>query len=136
MELLETTASGKNQFMQAMVWVILFNFLLMNVVMEYWKQKALASYNALVVVPLFQVALTVLTVVTGAIYFEEFAGMEDFKILCFVGGLGVVCLGMYIVAGDDGGKSPGDVEKPVSLFTAVYVVMVTRRWLYKTRKPK
>ena len=132
MELLETTLSGVNQFDQPTVWVILFNFICMNVVMEYWKQKALASFSALVVVPLFQVMLVVLAVITGAIYFDEFKGMAAYSIICFSFGLVIVCYGMFVLAGGETGAT----KRQMSIFTSVYCILVAKRWLWKVRNKR
>jgi len=133
MELLETTLSGEDQFVKPVVWIVITNFLLMNIVMEYWKQEALSNFDALVVVPLFQVTLIVLAVIAGAIYFDEFSSMEMWRVICFMVGIGVVCYGIYILATAPRQKKE---RKCISFFTSIYVVMIVRRLKLRLLRPR
>jgi len=127
-ELTETTLSGDNQFEEATPFVILLTFLAMNFLMEYWKQKALASFSALIVVPLFQVFLVLLSVVGGAIYFREFVGMDAWRILMFCFGLGILCVGIFVLS-----MTP---KRGRSLFTVILVVVVAQKLLRTVRRRK
>jgi len=130
MELLETTLMGDNQFTTVIPFVILINFVLMNFLMEYWKQKALATFSALIVVPLFQVSLVVLSTIGGALYFDEFSGMELYRTAFFVLGLVIVCAGIVVLAmSGKKRESPGR-----TVFSAVLAVMTGKRLLKRARQ--
>jgi hypothetical protein len=131
MELLETTLMGNNQFTTMIPFIILINFILMNFLMEYWKQKALAVFNALIVVPIFQVCLVVLSVVGGAIYFDEFKGMPLYRTLLFMVGLLVVCGGIVVLSTS---TKPPKEHPGRTMFAMTLAVMTAQRLLRRARK--
>jgi len=128
-ELLEATLSGINQFDNPVTYGIIFFFVFFNFTMEYWKQKALSSFSALIVVPVFQVSMLVLSVVGGAIYFKEFSGMEWWRSLFFSLSLGIVCVGIFILA-----RSQASKEQNITLYTSMVCVLVVTKLLRRLRK--
>lgn len=128
-ELTETTLSGKgNQFNQPTPYWIFGTFLLFNLLMEFFKQKALAQFSALIVVPVFQVNLVVLSVIGGAIYFSEFDGMEGWRIGAFCAGLFIVCAGIVTLS------MAAHKEKPIRLYSTILVVLVAQKMVRKLRR--
>jgi len=73
-------------------------FILANITMEYWKQKALSSFDSLFVVPVFQVMLVMMLVMTTGIYYEDFQEMGSGAILFFAVGVVVTCVGVAILS--------------------------------------
>jgi len=127
-ELTETTLSGKaNQFDGPTPYLIFGTFLLFNLLMEFFKQRALATFSALIVVPVFQVNLVVLSVIGGAIYFSEFAGMEGWRVGAFTAGLFIVCAGIVVLS------MAANQEKPIRLYSAILVVVTAQKMVRKLR---
>ena len=67
-----------------LTYALVIAFLAANVATEYWKQKALANFGALYVVPIFQVVVIVGGITFGVIYFEELETMETANIIFFI----------------------------------------------------
>lgn len=132
MELVEMSLVGENQFTNSIPFVILVNFAVSNFLMEYWKQKALANFSALVVVPCFQVCLVVLSVVGGAIYFGEFDGMEPYRIVLFLFGLGVVCAGILLLSA----PGPEDDKRGKTMYSMACVVVFAQRLRRRARSSR
>lgn len=71
-----------------------------------------------------------LSVVAGAVYFDEFGGMEAYRVALFSLGLSIVCCGIYILAREDKRKK----RSGITFFSSIYVVMVAKRWFFKLRR--
>eukprot|EP00756_Hemistasia_phaeocysticola_P012437 Hpha_TRINITY_DN15195_c0_g1::TRINITY_DN15195_c0_g1_i1::g.129631::m.129631 len=71
-ELVGETATGNNQFFDWPVYFFIGALASVNALQVKMLQTALNDFSALVIVPVFQVSLTVFAVVGGGIYFREF----------------------------------------------------------------
>jgi len=69
-----------------------------NFYMEYWKQKSLATFESLFIVPVFQVLLVVLVVTTTGIFYQDFEKMYSGPILLFIIGVLITCVGVAILS--------------------------------------
>ena len=63
---------GENEFVHWPIYLFIFLLVSCNTVQVITLQTALANYSALLIVPIFQVQLTLLAIVNGGIYFSEF----------------------------------------------------------------
>jgi len=85
-------------FTQFFAYVIIILLILANVWLEYWKQRALGLFGALYVVPIFQVMLIVGGILVGAVYFEEFAQLDDTQIILFCLSICLCLIGVGVLA--------------------------------------
>eukprot|EP00755_Sulcionema_specki_P006704 Sspe_Gene.36192::Locus_17510_Transcript_1_1_Confidence_1.000_Length_1487::g.36192::m.36192 len=98
-ELVATTIDGDNQFKSYPVYM----FLVLLIACNTWQvdrlQHALGNYSALLIVPVFQVALTIFAVVNGGIYFDEFSRWEHpSSVVVFVTGIVLSLLGVLFLS--------------------------------------
>lgn len=56
-EIVETSIKGNNEMGQLLSWIFIALFILSNIAVEYWKQRALAKFDALYVIPVYQVEI-------------------------------------------------------------------------------
>eukprot|EP00457_Paulinella_chromatophora_P005408 gb/GEZN01005425.1/.p1 GENE.gb/GEZN01005425.1/~~gb/GEZN01005425.1/.p1 ORF type:complete len:521 (-),score=70.77 gb/GEZN01005425.1/:176-1738(-) len=97
-EIVSKTFSGDNQFTNWSSYVMLGLVLFTNVLLEYFRQNALGRFDALFVVPAFQVCAMLFSTVLGGIFFQEFAGMELKQGLLFGMSLSIICLAIYVLS--------------------------------------
>eukprot|EP01062_Namystynia_karyoxenos_P030909 TRINITY_DN2298_c0_g1_i1.p1 TRINITY_DN2298_c0_g1~~TRINITY_DN2298_c0_g1_i1.p1 ORF type:complete len:528 (+),score=147.98 TRINITY_DN2298_c0_g1_i1:99-1586(+) len=76
-ELIADTARGANEFGDWPVYLFILALIGVNSLQVKMLQAALIDFSALVVVPVFQVGLTIFAVVGGGIYFKEFDAWGD-----------------------------------------------------------
>jgi len=79
-------------------WVILAGLIWANGFLEYWKQKALGTFGALYVVPIFQVILVVGGCLVGAVYFDEFSQLTTVDLILFLVSIFFCLLGVGVLA--------------------------------------
>eukprot|EP01084_Bolivina_argentea_P089689 161783_1 len=70
--------------------------------MEFFRQKALSHFGALVVIPSFIVISMIMTLVIGLVYFEEYKTLELSSALLFALGTVIVVIGVLILSLDIG----------------------------------
>ena len=70
--------------------------------MEYWRQKALSHFGALLVVPIFAVISIVMTAIIGMIFFEEYHGFTLQTGILFGFGIVITVIGVLILSFDIG----------------------------------
>jgi len=97
-EVVAESGKGDNQFVKWETYLFFVLFISFNFGMEYWRQKALNLFSTMYCVPLFQVALVVFSVFTGAIFFDEFAGMSMLDLVMFMIGVVIICLGVVVLS--------------------------------------
>eukprot|EP01065_Artemidia_motanka_P009758 TRINITY_DN15041_c0_g1_i1.p1 TRINITY_DN15041_c0_g1~~TRINITY_DN15041_c0_g1_i1.p1 ORF type:complete len:459 (+),score=88.17 TRINITY_DN15041_c0_g1_i1:49-1425(+) len=76
-ELIADTVRGRNQFDDWPVYLFIIALAVVNAQQVKNLQAALNEFSTLVIVPIFQVTLTILAVVGGGIYFREFELWTD-----------------------------------------------------------
>jgi len=79
-------------------YMFIFFFVVCNVGMEYWRQKALNVFSAMYCVPLMQVSLVIFSVMSGGIFFSEFKTMSAWRVVIFAVGVGIICVGVGILS--------------------------------------
>jgi len=95
---LNSPEPAAERFASPWPYMFLVLFVLCNVAMEIWKQRALQQFESVYIVPVFQAALIVLAVLTGGVYFKEFNEMKPFNLVIFGVGLGTVAAGVFFLA--------------------------------------
>lgn len=79
-------------------YLFIFVFIAFNFGMEYWRQKALNLFSTMYAVPLMQVSLVVMSVMTGGIFFSEFNNLETLDMIMFFSGVAIICIGVAILS--------------------------------------
>ena len=96
LDVLKTNATDYLAYIIIILWVACM-FL-----MEYWRQKALSHFGALLVVPIFAVISIILTAIIGMIFFEEYSDFTLKTALLFALGIVITIFGVLILSFDFG----------------------------------
>lgn len=83
---------------QWLLYFVILGIVLVNVLLEFFRQRALAYFGALFVVPIYQVLLIVGSAMMGAVFFDEFAGLESWELALFVVAIAVTMGGVGMMA--------------------------------------
>jgi hypothetical protein len=73
----------------------------------YWLNCALARWDALYVVPVFQAQWIVFSVIGGGVFYGEFAGFSFGQAVAFMVGVALTVLGVYFLSQRDAGGHGG-----------------------------
>ena len=101
-ELIDKTLMGDNQFFNLAPYFFLLNLIICTLLQIYWLNRALRHYDALLVVPIFHISWTILSILTAAIHFQDFDHYSLSQLKYFVLGIciifcGSIFLGLRIV---------------------------------------
>eukprot|EP00659_Diplonema_papillatum_P005876 gene5876-9004_t len=116
-ELIHTSLGGDNQFSDWPVYVFIVLLVICNTMQVVSLQHALRNYDALLIVPIFQVQLTVFAIVNGGIFFDEFSQWTDAtEPALFFTGLATCLFGVLLLSrrkflARQAGHSPGPSPK-------------------------
>ncbi|GBG28659.1 Magnesium transporter NIPA2 [Hondaea fermentalgiana] len=110
-ELLVASFSGHSRIFLAHIGsYLVFLGMLASVTMQvYWLNCALARFDALYVVPVFQAQWIVFGVIGGGVFYGEFSGFSFGQALAFLSGVGLTVLGVYILS-QRGYVAPTEME--------------------------
>jgi len=122
-EVLADSGEGDDQLTKWETYMFFLLFILFNVGMEYWRQKALSLFSTMYCVPLFQVSLVIFAVITGAIFFSEFDEMNTHELILFIVGVLIICLGVVILSSVTESRKQRSV-KPLVKFKAAVTALV------------
>jgi magnesium transporter len=92
-QMVELTLSGDNQFRHLSTYMFFILIFLCTCGQIYWLNRALKRYDALLVIPIFHVFWTLLSVATAGIYFQDFVLFDRMQFKGFVLGLFVIFIG-------------------------------------------
>eukprot|EP01084_Bolivina_argentea_P256650 432171_1 len=81
-------------------YLLVFLNILVNILLEYWRQKALAAFGALITVPMYQVLYVIGASVLGAVYFDEFISVLLYELALFIVAIIITLIGVIILAFD------------------------------------
>eukprot|EP01083_Nonionella_stella_P280966 956008_1 len=98
-------------------WILYFviiGIVVVNVLLEFFRQRALAYFGALFVVPIYQVLLIVGSAMMGAVFFNEFAGLEAYELVLFILAIIITMIGVATMAFNVG-KAFQKVEKGIKV---------------------
>eukprot|EP01064_Diplonema_japonicum_P001046 TRINITY_DN10676_c0_g1_i1.p1 TRINITY_DN10676_c0_g1~~TRINITY_DN10676_c0_g1_i1.p1 ORF type:complete len:373 (+),score=79.69 TRINITY_DN10676_c0_g1_i1:48-1166(+) len=106
-ELISTTIKGTNQFCSWEVYMFIGLLVICNTVQVAALQRALADYDALLIIPVFQVQLTIFAIINGGIYFKEFQEWTAIEPpLFFSGGVLLCILGVGVLSSRNWSTAP------------------------------
>lgn len=113
-ELISITSSGENQFRNPLAYLFVGVLVVSNTASIYWMQRALQLFDALIVVPMFQVTFSILSILTGAIYFEEIYSFSALQGGLFPLGVFITILGIWLLSQRDSLQGPLTSSSPAS----------------------
>lgn len=96
--LVVTVFNGDNQFDNVLAWAILAITVFTAVSQVYWINQGLIRYDALLQVPVFYVVWTVLDIVGGGVYFNEFREFTTTKYVLFAVGVAIIFAGVGLLS--------------------------------------
>jgi len=112
------TFSGKNQFTSLGPYLFISLITVCTFGQIYWLNKALKRYDALLVIPVFYVVWTVLSVITAGIYFKDFAMLTPSQFQLFLLGMLVIFIGSgFLVFRMVGKESPSTQQEELKIKT-------------------
>lgn len=99
--LLRLTMSGNSQLYGWFTYSMLFLFLCTA---AFWMARlndGLALFDAILIVPMFQIAWTFFSIFTGFIYFQEYQVFNLLRTSMFLIGISLIFAGIFLLAPDD-----------------------------------
>uniref|UniRef100_A0A0D9VGG9 Probable magnesium transporter n=1 Tax=Leersia perrieri TaxID=77586 RepID=A0A0D9VGG9_9ORYZ len=99
--MLRLTMSSRYQFHSWFTYSILLLFLFTA---GFWMARlneGLSLFDAILIVPMFQIAWTFFSICTGFVYFQEYQVFDTLRIVMFVLGMSFVFIGISLLAPDD-----------------------------------
>ncbi|KAF5140364.1 nucleotide-sugar transporter [Vairimorpha ceranae] len=97
-EIIDKTISGENQFKYFITYVFIIGLCTCTFGQIYWLNQALKRYDALLVVPVFHITWTILSVITAGIYFQEFEHYDWIQFKYFFIGLLIIFIGSLFLS--------------------------------------
>ena len=111
-ELLKKTFGGDNQLNNIVTWVIILAMLCTIFGQIHWLTTALKDFNAVLVVPIFQCFFILFSIISGGVYFNEFAKMTGLQTTMFALGVLVTLSGVVLLASSQASQAQGgEAEK-------------------------
>eukprot|EP01084_Bolivina_argentea_P252087 423053_1 len=89
-------------FTDYLFYITIIGIVIVNVLLEYFRQRALVYFDAIFVVPIYQVLLILGSAMMGAIFFNEFALLSAIQLALFSISICITLLGVAILAYDVG----------------------------------
>lgn len=112
-EMVDQTLSGDNQFIYFSTYLFFILIFLCTCGQIFWLNRALKRYDALLVIPIFHVLWTVLSVTTAGIYFQDFLLFSSSQFKGFLLGLCVIFAGSVFLGFRLLGKDAPSTEKVI-----------------------
>eukprot|EP01084_Bolivina_argentea_P026890 49999_1 len=84
-------------FVSWIPYTLIILLIIANISMEYWKQKALAKFDAMYVIPIYQVELIIGGILFGAIYFDELSILNQERLALFLTAIVINLIGVSIL---------------------------------------
>ena len=124
-ELISTTLQGDNQLFSPFPYVFLVSMLFFIFSQIHFLALALAYFDALYCVPIFQCFFILISTVGGATFFQEFSNFSTVQAIIFPLGILVTLVGVFLLAQRDSSavspdgrlEGPGAHVMPASLAT-------------------
>ncbi|UYI28006.1 magnesium transporter NIPA [Encephalitozoon cuniculi] len=96
-EMIDKTIAGDNQFIFLTTYLFIMTLAICTFFQIYWLNRALRHYDALLVIPMFHVTWTLLSILTAGIYFREFEQYTSYQLDVFAAGVGMIFVGSFFL---------------------------------------
>lgn len=117
-ELIKTTAKGNQQFDKPGTWLFILALTVFVCCHVWWLNRGLKRFEALLWVPLFQVFLTMMSILSGGVFFQEWVLFSLEQGIGFPGGVLVTLCGVGVLSKRNA-TSPGSGVAMVAANTTV-----------------
>ncbi|BAF08878.1 Os02g0518100 [Oryza sativa Japonica Group] len=110
--MLRLTMSSRYQFHSWFTYSMLLLFLFTA---GFWMARlneGLSLFDAILIVPMFQIAWTFFSICTGFVYFQEYQVFDTLRIVMFVLGMTSVFIGISLLAPDDSKDGSSATQEP------------------------
>ena len=97
-EIIDRIYLGDNLLFSRYFNLFLSTLVLCSVLQIYWANRALKHYDALLVIPIFHVSWTILSIFTAGFYFQEFTHYTPRQMRRFFLGIVVILAGSLFLA--------------------------------------
>jgi uncharacterized membrane protein len=112
--LVEVSVSGDNQFIHFSTYVFIVFLIVFEVIHIKYLNNGLKHFDAMFFVPMFMVSLTVITSISGGIFFQEFVNFDLMQFLFYPVGLLCTVIGVFILSQRDAAKKAEQLEVPMN----------------------
>lgn len=96
-EIIDKSLGGDNLLWNYEPYLFFFTLVLCTVMQIYWLNRALKHYDALLVIPIFHVSWTILSILTAIICFQDFDHYSSRQIKYFISGIIVIFFGSFFL---------------------------------------
>ncbi|CAK4182570.1 unnamed protein product [Aphanomyces euteiches] len=100
-ELIKSTIAGVNQFTTAGTYFIALGMFACIFLQIHWLAQGLEHFDAVFIVPIFQCVFISISIVGGAVYFDEFAAMSTTTLIMFLVGVLITLTGVGVLSQRD-----------------------------------
>ena len=102
--LVEVSANGDNQFVQTSTYVFILCLIAFEIIHIKYLNNGLRHFDAMLFVPMFMVSMTVITSISGGIFFQEFVNFTILQYVFYPLGLLCTVIGVFILSQRDAAK--------------------------------
>ena len=113
--LVEVSANGDNQFVQLSTYIFILALIIFEVIHINYLNNGLRHFDAMLFVPMFMVSMTVITSISGGIFFQEFVNFTVLQYVFYPLGLLCTVIGVFILSQRDAAKKAEQSETPISI---------------------
>lgn len=97
-EIIDRIYKGDNLLFSKMFNFFIFSLVACTLLQIYWLNRALKHYDALLVIPIFHITWTILSILTAGIYFQDFDHYSPGQVRGFIWGLLTIFIGSIFLA--------------------------------------
>lgn len=97
-EIIDRILIGDNLFFSKLFNLFFISLILCTFLQIYWLNRALKHYDALLVIPIFHVSWTILSILTAGIYFQDFDHFSHYQLRNFIIGVLIIFFGSFFLA--------------------------------------
>ncbi|KAI5149504.1 magnesium transporter [Enteropsectra breve] len=97
-EIFDRILTGDRLFASKITWFFICALIGCTLLQIYWLNRALKHYDALLVVPIFHVSWTVLSILTACIYFQDFEHYSSKQLYYFLFGVWIIFSGSFVLS--------------------------------------
>jgi len=108
-EIFASIFKGKGGLGDPWTYFFIGAFIYLNLGIEWFKQKALAHFGALYVVPIWQVLVILGGILIGGIFFREFGSLSDINLIMFTTACILTAVGVVILAHGTGKRQDDEI---------------------------
>ncbi|KDO28741.1 hypothetical protein SPRG_19958 [Saprolegnia parasitica CBS 223.65] len=126
-ELFKSTLAGDNQFTSVATYAIALMMLICIVLQIHWLAQGLKTSDTIFVVPVFQCFFIAVSIVGGAVYFNEFATMSVLQLIMFFVGVVITLGGVLILSKRETSTLPPTQKWRAAVIMIIFIKRTQKR---------